>query len=325
MSSLRPPFKATGGSPARRIFLFALLCLAVAGGACRLYKLERRLGEPYADFMSKVRYIMTSEERRVFLETPDSGKDAFIEEFWARRDPFPDTPRNEYREEYEARVKRAGELFQGEGRPGWLTDRGRIYILFGPPFERLTYPMDASGYCREVWYYGSFPVLFVDERCSGQYLLTAVNLEHLQALNIAQGRFQRPAQDQRKPFDYEVGLRKVRDSGTVYEAAVILSIPYERILFVFRDEKFEAAFDVRLELRSPSDEILLETRQSFSFTVDRNDLVSFRGKIYRMEIPLVLEADLGRLREEKLALDIFVRANAEREEVLKTVEFRLEF
>jgi GWxTD domain-containing protein len=325
MSRLRPLFSAKDDSPAGRLFLVALLFLAVVGGACRLYKLERRLGEPYTDFISKVRYIMTSEERRVFLETPDSGKDAFIEEFWARRDPFPDTPRNEYKEEYEARVKRAGELFHGEGRPGWLTDRGRIHILFGPPFERLIYPMDASGYCREVWYYGSFPVLFVDEHCSGQYLLMAVNLEHLQALNIAQGHFQRPAQDQRKPFDYEVELRKVRDSETVYEAAVILSIPYERILFVFRSEKFEAAFDVRLELRSPSDELLLETRQSFSLTVDQDDLVSFRGKIYRMEIPLVLEAELGRLREEKLALDIFVRANAEREEVRKTVEFRLEF
>jgi GWxTD domain-containing protein len=287
--------------------------------------MERRLSGPYADFLSKVRYIMTSGERRTFLETPDSGKDAFIEEFWARRDPTPESARNEYREEYEGRVKRAGELFQGEGRPGWLTDRGRIHILFGPPFERLTYPMDASGYCREVWYYGNFPVLFIDQHCSGQYVLTAVNLEHLQALNIAQGQFQKPAEAQRKPFDFEVGTRKIRASETVYEAAVTLSIPYDRIAFVYRNDRFEADFDVRVELRRSDNELIQETGKTFGLAVEKEELTSSRGKTYRMEIPLILEAGPAALLGEKMSLDIFVRVNAEREEVRKTVEFRLEF
>ncbi|MCK7541168.1 MAG: GWxTD domain-containing protein [Marinilabiliales bacterium] len=100
---------------------------------------------------------MTKEERKIFLELPADGRDDFVEEFWKRRDPDPDTALNEYRLEYEQRVERAGQLFHGEGRSGWQTDRGRIYILFGPPSERQTYPMDAGGYCREVWYYGSLP------------------------------------------------------------------------------------------------------------------------------------------------------------------------
>ncbi len=310
---------------AKRIGIAAFLVLVSLGMSCRLYRLERRLGEVHADFLSKVRYIITSEERRVFLETSDSGKEAFIEEFWARRDPTPGSPPNEYKEEYEARIETANALFLGEGRPGWLTDRGRIHILFGPPFERLTYPMDASGYCREVWYYGNFPVLFVDEYCTGQFVLTAVNLEHLQALNIAQGRFQRPAERQRMSFDYEVAVRKVRSSETVYEAVVTLSIPYDRIMFVFREDKFEAAFDVQAELRRPGGELILETGQSFGLSFDQKTLMSFRGETYRMDVPLAIENDPGSLRGETLALDISVRVNEEEDRVRKTVEFRLEF
>ncbi len=322
----RPASTGTAFLPGR-LALFALLLLTAAGASCRLYKLERRLGDAHADFMSKVRYIMTAEERRIFLDTPDPGKDAFIEEFWARRDPTPETGINEYRQEYEARIKRAGELFQGEGRPGWLTDRGRIHVLFGPPFERLAYPMDVSGYCREIWYYGSFPVLFVDEHCSGQFVLTAINLEHLQALNIAQGHFRRPAETetQRKPFDFEVETRKVRASETAYEAVVTLSIPYDRIMFGFKNGRFEAAFDVRMELRNPDGEILLEAEKTFGLALEPDELMSSRDNTFRMDIPFVLEDDPGSLRGIKLALDLFVRVNGGRDEARKTTELRLEF
>ena len=73
------------------------------------------------------------------------------------------------------RIDQANELFISEGRPGFMTDRGRIYILFGPPTNRI---QDTSGYryCREVWYYGNFPVVFDDSTCSGDYRLVTYNL-----------------------------------------------------------------------------------------------------------------------------------------------------
>src|SRR5437867_12544993 len=78
-------------------------------------------------------YIITDEEKAVFqkLSTPEE-KEKFIEEFWARRDPDPRTPSNEFREEHYRRIAYANEHFTS-GDPGWMTDRGRIYIIHGPP------------------------------------------------------------------------------------------------------------------------------------------------------------------------------------------------
>ena len=78
------------------IFCLGLLAGIALSAACKLYNLERKLSPEYADFLSKVRYIITREERKIFLELPDSEKPKSIEEFWQRRDPTPDTPDNEF-------------------------------------------------------------------------------------------------------------------------------------------------------------------------------------------------------------------------------------
>ena len=80
-------------------FLFA----SIPG--CRLYQQEKKLSPEYKEFLSKVRYIVTKEERKMFLELPDSDKKDFQEEFWTRRDPDSYTEENEFKEEYFRRVK----------------------------------------------------------------------------------------------------------------------------------------------------------------------------------------------------------------------------
>src|SRR5215470_18898401 len=92
------------------------------------------LKKAYKDWLEKdVAYIITDEERKAFkrLETDDE-REHFIEEFWRRRDPDPDTEENEYREEYYERIAYANEHYSS-GIPGWKTDRGRIYIMYGKP------------------------------------------------------------------------------------------------------------------------------------------------------------------------------------------------
>src|SRR5512137_1045434 len=126
----------------RRTVVLALFAAGLAaallwGAGCHLYNLEKKLAPDNAEFLSHVRYIITSEERKTFLEMPDSEKPKFIEEFWKKRDSNPDTPENEFKAQYDSRVEKANELFRGEGKTGWLTDRGRIYILFGPPMDRI--------------------------------------------------------------------------------------------------------------------------------------------------------------------------------------------
>jgi GWxTD domain-containing protein len=105
-----------------------------------------------------VPYIITTAERDVFykLET-DSDRDLLIEEFWKQRDPTPGTPRNEFREEHFRRIEFANKTF-GRGTPfkGWRTERGRIYIILGPPMDvqRLT---STDAYPMEIWFYHGNP------------------------------------------------------------------------------------------------------------------------------------------------------------------------
>src|SRR6202163_2635040 len=99
------------------------------------------LKKAYKDWLDKdVAYIITDEERKAFkkLESDDE-REAFIEEFWRRRDPDPDTDENEFKEEYYERIAYANEHFSS-GIPGWKTDRGRIYIMWGKPDEITSHP-----------------------------------------------------------------------------------------------------------------------------------------------------------------------------------------
>lgn len=148
------------------------------------------LKKAYKDWLDKdVAYIITDEERKAFkkLETDDE-REHFIEEFWRRRDPDPDTDENEYREEYYERIAYANEHY-ASGIPGWKTDRGRIYIMYGKPDELETHPSggaynresyegggSTSTYPFERWFYryiagvgSGVEIEFVDPTGSGEY------------------------------------------------------------------------------------------------------------------------------------------------------------
>jgi GWxTD domain-containing protein len=102
-----------------------------------------------------VSYIMTDTEQQVFsASSTPAEKLAFIDAFWRRRDPTPETPENEFRDQYAARFVYANGQFRA-GRPGWKTDRGRLYILLGPPTYIDRNPMGRTSTERpsEVWTY----------------------------------------------------------------------------------------------------------------------------------------------------------------------------
>jgi GWxTD domain-containing protein len=304
-------------------FAFGLLAFAFAA-SCRLYNLERKLNPEDAAFFSQVQYIITNDERKIFLELPESERAAFQAEFWKRRDPDPDTAENEYRIEYFLRVERATSLFHGEGRAGWLTDRGRIFILFGPPSERMTYPMDAGGFCREVWYYGNFPVIFVDEHCSGSFTLTAVNLEHLQELNLAQAYFRKSPSQEKKLFDYDVTFAGKAVSGDRYEGSLVIEVPYRGLWFTAKDEKLETTLTFTAELKTSSGKIFWKKTKEFPIIADEADLQARRDESYRMELPMVLEGDLGALRQGKAVLQVSLKNSTEGEILRKDIDFRLD-
>lgn len=103
--------------------------------------LKQELSQTYKRWLNEdVVYIITPEELTAFKQlSNDEERDQFIEQFWQRRDPTPDTPENEYREEHYRRIAEANEKFPA-GIPGWKTDRGRIYIIWGPPDEIERHP-----------------------------------------------------------------------------------------------------------------------------------------------------------------------------------------
>ena len=85
-----------------------------------MYKLKRKLDAEDAEFLSTVRYIISKEERKIYLEMPKEERAEFKKEFWEERDPDPSTEENEYKNQYFDRIDEANRLFTS-GKDGWLS------------------------------------------------------------------------------------------------------------------------------------------------------------------------------------------------------------
>jgi GWxTD domain-containing protein len=162
--------------------------------------IQKEMESPYKKWINgPIGYLITPEERAAFRKlTTDDERDQFIEEFWRRRNPDPSSPENGFKEEVYRRIAYANEHFSS-GIPGWRTDRGHIYIMYGPPDEKETHPsggtyvanptelpytgIGASNtmttYPFEDWTYRYIPGIgenveleFVDPTMTGEYHLT---------------------------------------------------------------------------------------------------------------------------------------------------------
>jgi GWxTD domain-containing protein len=107
--------------------------------------LEKELAGPWKKWMNEdVTYIITDEEKQAFKRlATDEERQQFVEQFWLRRDPTPDTEENEYKEEHYRRIEYANDHY-ASGIPGWKTDRGMIYIKYGPADEVESHPSGGS-------------------------------------------------------------------------------------------------------------------------------------------------------------------------------------
>ncbi|HEX4075250.1 MAG TPA: GWxTD domain-containing protein [Candidatus Acidoferrales bacterium] len=156
-------------------------------------ELKKELDSQYKTWLDQdVVYIITPEERHTFLHlTTNEEREQFIEAFWQRRNPDPDSAENTFKEEHYRRIAYANEHY-ASGIPGWKTDRGKIYIMWGPPDEVDAHPtggtwdrpMDQGGgetttYAYEDWRYRylegmgeNVELEFVDPSGTGEYHLT---------------------------------------------------------------------------------------------------------------------------------------------------------
>ncbi len=167
--------------------------------------LRKELETPYKKWLNEdVVYIITDEEKAAFKQfNTDEERQNFVEQFWLRRDPTPDTEENEFKEEHYRRIAYANERF-ASGIPGWKSDRGRIYITFGPADEVESHPSGGtyerpyeegggttSTYPFEKWRYRwienigtNVEIEFVDTTQSGEYRMSMDPSEKDALLNV---------------------------------------------------------------------------------------------------------------------------------------------
>jgi GWxTD domain-containing protein len=155
--------------------------------------IQKEMESPYKKWLQdEVPYVITDMERAAFKKlSTDEEREQFIEQFWERRNPNPGSLENEFKEEYYRRIAYANEHYSS-GAPGWKLDRGRIYIMYGPPDEIESHPSggtydrppeegggQTSTYPFEQWRYryidgiGTNIILeFVDPTMTGEFRMT---------------------------------------------------------------------------------------------------------------------------------------------------------
>jgi GWxTD domain-containing protein len=193
-----PALAATGGGLVKRVrrllyprshngvwmpvisMAVTMLVATVALTAWQAPQRQAAEGEtPYMKWLNEdIVYLISARERESFmLLGSDAGREKFIEQFWLRRDPTPGTEVNEMKEEHYRRIAYANERFGGESVPGWRTDRGRVFILCGPPDEKEVHPAGGRHqFATELWLYKWFEgvgsnvkITFIDRTGKGDF------------------------------------------------------------------------------------------------------------------------------------------------------------
>lgn len=262
------------------VFLFLFV-------SCASYQLEKSLNPESREFLSKVRYIITSQERKIFLHLPPLERPKFIEEFWKKRDPDPDTEENKFKEEYFKRIEEANHLFVEGGTPGWLQDRGRIYILIGAPERRDVYPRGMSFYGRptEIWWYGFFPIRFIDESEAGNYKLEPLSAYNIAEINKAQMETKPRVAPEKVVFDFHLDVKKIEEK----EAVIEIEVPYKNIWFAENGNNLKTTLELSLEILDPSEKKVWEYQKNYPVVVKEEELEKITEKKYPIRIRVALE------------------------------------
>ena len=212
-----------------RTVLLVLVIVSVLFSSQQKIK-EQDLPEKYRDWLNLASYIIVPAEKDVFLQLQnDRDRDIFIESFWKQRDPTPETPQNEFREEHLRRFSYANtNLRRATPREGWRTDMGRIHIILGPPSSIERFDSQPGVHPCQVWYYRGesmkglptfFGLVFYQRGGSGEYKLYNPAADGPSSLLV------RPEEvDQ---TDFEAVYQKIRELTPSLAPVVLSVIPGE--------------------------------------------------------------------------------------------------
>ncbi|MDH7513844.1 MAG: GWxTD domain-containing protein [Clostridiales bacterium] len=269
------------------LFLFFIIFFS----SCAIFPKGAHLTDEEKEFLSAVRYIITGEEKNVFLALPSSERPRFIEEFWKRRDLSPETELNEYKDEYYRRVEAAKHLFTEGGTSGWLQDRGRVYILLGPPEQREQYPRGYTfyGLPMEIWHYGFHQLIFIDSRWNGNFELQPESARMIAEINAAQmqlkPQIRKEKTEEKIPFDFSAEIKRI----SAREMAVAISVPYKNVWFSSEKETFKTTLEVAVDIFNAGGEKVLSESRSYPLSLTEKKLKDLGGQDFTMEFPFALE------------------------------------
>ncbi len=249
---------------------FVPLLIVFLLASCAAYKIPKNLDPDSREFLSLVRYLISPNEHKAFLNLPgENERKAFIETFWQKRDPDPETEVNEFKVEYFKRIEEANLLFKEGTTPGWLCERGRLYITLGPPDTRETYPRGVTfyGIPTEIWYYGFFQVIFTDPNWSGYYQLAPGSEAQIAELNKTQVMLRPQVNPDDPAGDFPVEVIKTKEG----EAAVRVRLPYKDIWFKTEGKRYEATIELSAEAYDSAGKKVWEDEKSYPFSLNQDE------------------------------------------------------
>jgi GWxTD domain-containing protein len=259
------------------------------------------------DFYETARLVMTEAEKDIFNHLPDAeSRREFVKDFWTKRDPDPDTENNEFKEEFEKRLDYANKHFR-EGKKGWNTDRGRIYVYLGPPEKtEEIFPQPSADLRGSViyWIYYRYDlgIEFMDERGIGAYTITQIVGDLFSAMEAAKlgAIYQGDGGASKKFVNFDLVYEKEKRQ-------FVLSLPIKRLSF--RDEggllKAEFEFEFYVYRPGAADKQIFKESRSFAgrpADLEKTKAISFTfpynlgpGKNYADVI--VTGKDIGKTRK----------------------------
>ena len=321
------------------LLLFVILALLIfcrIGAGQESSQAQKKAIEPLSEHAKQwleevVPYIITDAEKELFINLPnEEERGKFIANFWKRRDPEPATAENEFKLDYYRRIALANKFFGSGGIEGWRTDRGRIYIILGPPNEIQHDMSPSSSYTsvfhgpREIWNYWNLPnprlpysleFVFVDKLGTGNYVME-------QSLKLAEGGstlFDLDAshyyfdymeiltEATRNPFEGLDKLREVITTQVTYDR-----IPFEYALYRLKGpgNKIHAPVIVRIPFEALSLKPIEENNyQSVTLMIiisnHLGQIIQERSKDFNFKLPLK-DSDISgeRMHRAQMALEL---------------------
>jgi GWxTD domain-containing protein len=262
------------------------------------------------DFFEYARLIMTNPEKDIFRLLPDrESREEFIEDFWAKRDPDPNTEENEFKEEFYNRIEFVNKRFI-EGIPGWKTDRGRIYIYLGPPDKIDQRPFINDPNVKGLIWWGYYRyrlgIEFVDKTGDGRYSLGRQSGAAGGLLDVIEkAKFG-------QIFDESEDIGRVfAEFDADYDAVskeIILSIPVESLSFEADAEKLKADFAFEFFIYSNKKpekdrftrEMSYETTEEEALEMERIVLTfpyDLKSGEYYLDVVVIIRPNVGKVRK----------------------------